>query len=69
MGRKMVTVEVWGGFVDGKLHVTKIDDGHGGFGSEDAIRKIPALFTNWKIARSRYQDVRRVELFYNEGKS
>jgi len=54
--------QLWGGFVDGKLDITTMDTGFGGFGSGDGIRKIAAIFWSKKAAREEYQDVRPINL-------
>jgi len=59
MSDKTVTT-FWAGFSDGKVSSELIDDGWGGFGKDTRIA-IP-LFTSRKVARSRYQDVRKVKI-------
>lgn len=51
---------VWGGFVNGRLSFTTIDDGFGGWGV--TRRPSPALFTSKPAALREYTDVRPVEL-------
>lgn len=61
-----ITKKMWGGFSGGRLDKRDIDDGWGGFG--EAKRWMPALFLSWKAARTQYEDVRSVEVTYNETK-
>jgi hypothetical protein len=51
---------VWGGFVNGTLHVTEIDTGFGGYGR--TIDKALAIFRSRARAERAYEDVRRIEI-------
>lgn len=57
----MKAKKFWGGFVDGRLDLTSMDTGFGGFGS-DGFRLMPAIFVSKTAAREQYQDVREVEV-------
>lgn len=52
------------GFVDGRLDVIDIDDGWGGFG--DHHRKSPAIFPTKREARKCYQDVRFIQIAFED---
>lgn len=58
----------WGGFVNGKLDVTEVDTGWGGYGT-GSTAKIAALFHTRKEARARYEDVRPVIVPIDEPKN
>ena len=51
----------WGGFVDGKLDVTPVDMGWGGFGTGDIVQ-LPCIFRTKADAKKKYQDVRKLEV-------
>jgi hypothetical protein len=55
--------KLWGGFCDGRLDVRCVDDHWGGANERPSL----ALFTNYKEAKRQYQDVRNVQLTYQEG--
>lgn len=56
-------IKGWGGFIEGELHWMDVDSGWGGFGTGDSVM-VPAIFKTRKIARERYQDVRKI--MFNE---
>lgn len=53
--------KLWAGFVGNHLDIIDVDAGWGGFGS-GSFSKMPAVFTNQKDAKEKYQDVRQVEV-------
>jgi hypothetical protein len=63
-GAAMKTMKVYGGFVSGKLHLVKVDDG---FGLSN-WRRMPALFKRREEARVQYEDVRPVEVRWGDRK-
>lgn len=60
MSSKPYRRKMWGGFANGRLCIDDIDDGFGGLGN--GLRKSPAIFPSRRVARERFQDVRRVEI-------
>ena len=61
MAKKTNIPRLWGGFVDGKLDISFMDTGWGGFGT-DGKRYVAAIFKTKKDAREQYQDVRPLVL-------
>jgi hypothetical protein len=57
-------MKYWGGFVDDKLNIRKVNDGFGG----ENFRSCPAVFTSRKEARRQYNDVRKLKIL-KAGKS
>lgn len=53
-------IKMYGGFVDGKLHVRLVDSGFGGWGKNFSHQ--PALFLRKADAQKEYQDVRPVSI-------
>ena len=60
MSRKLYQRRVWGGFVNGRLHVTEIDTGFGGYGR--SLDKTLAIFRSRARAERAYADVRPIEI-------
>jgi len=52
--------QVWGGFVDGRLHYRLIDTGFGGRGNGGMMTL--AVYTSKAKAREHYTDVRAIEI-------
>jgi hypothetical protein len=52
--------QFWAGFLNDKLHVRDTDDGQGGWACGHHMA--PALYTTRAEARTRYEDVRKVEI-------
>ncbi len=61
MKKTIKTTLAWGGFSMGSLDWVDADYGWGGVGSGGNVM-LPAVFKTRKIARERYEDVRRVEI-------
>ena len=59
------TLKAWGGFVDGRLSIDRVDDGWGGFGA-NARRETPAVFLSRAKARACYADVRPVVISWSD---
>ncbi len=51
----------WAGITDGKIAISDVDSGWGGFGG-DSFAPMPMLFTSRKEARRRYQKVVKVRI-------
>ena len=60
MSAKLYRRRVWGGFVNGRLHITEIDTGFGGYGR--TLDKTLAIFRSRVRAQRAYQDVRPMEI-------
>lgn len=50
--------KLWGGFTDGKIGLTLVDD----FFDGKNLRDTPAIFLTRTEARKQYKDVRQVEI-------
>lgn len=48
----------WGGFCDGKLHHTLMNDGFGG----SNVRLVPSIFLTKRHASEQYEDVRKIQI-------
>jgi hypothetical protein len=59
--RKPKQWKAWGGFLDGELDYTQVDDGYpSGWGKN--FRRSPAIFKSRDEARLRFADVRPVTI-------
>lgn len=56
----MMSKTFWAGFSDGKICLSDIDDGWGGFVGPH--RKSPMIFSSKKAARKQFQDVRKIKI-------